>query len=248
MLRLMLDLRRPHLSKTLDPDGVAEQLSAGLPQIDESLMRRLAGGLEQIETLEHGLARLRDVRERARRFHQRDLRCVHAGGGSRASGRRCVSRRRRSRARRRIVRGVRAALEDTGASGRRSRGAAREAARRTSRGSAAEEHAIISSASWSSVAEVEALRGGVEGAAWAAARAARDHADRTAASAASALEAELITARAGAADRGACQRAEDELTGAEGLADQAEPGAGGSPRVPSAAARRDPTRRRRGGR
>src|SRR5207248_11773196 len=27
MLRLMLDLRRPHLSKTLDPDAVAEQLS-----------------------------------------------------------------------------------------------------------------------------------------------------------------------------------------------------------------------------
>jgi hypothetical protein len=48
MLRLMLDLRRPHLSKTLDPDGVAEQLSAGLPEIDDGLMRRLASGLEQL--------------------------------------------------------------------------------------------------------------------------------------------------------------------------------------------------------
>ena len=34
-------------------------------------MRRLAGGLEQLETLERHLARLRDVRERVRRFHQR---------------------------------------------------------------------------------------------------------------------------------------------------------------------------------
>ena len=71
MLRLMRDLRRPHLSKTLDPARVAEQLTVGLPEIDEDLMRRLAGGLEQLETLERGLARLRDVRERVRRFHQR---------------------------------------------------------------------------------------------------------------------------------------------------------------------------------
>jgi hypothetical protein len=71
MLRLMRDLRRPHLSKTLDPARVAEQLTVGLPAIDEDLMRRLAGGLEQLETLERGLARLRDVRERVRRFHQR---------------------------------------------------------------------------------------------------------------------------------------------------------------------------------
>ena len=61
MLRLMRDLRRPHLSKTLDPDRVAEQLTAGLPGVDEGLMRRLAGGLEQLETLERGLERLRDV-------------------------------------------------------------------------------------------------------------------------------------------------------------------------------------------
>ncbi len=71
MLRLMRDLRRPHLSKTLDPDRVAEQLTVGLPEIDEGLMRKLAGGLEQLETLERELERLRDVRERVRRFHQR---------------------------------------------------------------------------------------------------------------------------------------------------------------------------------
>ena len=71
MLRLMRDLRRPHLSKTLDPERVAAQLMIGLREVDEALMRKLAGGLEQLETLERGLAQLRDVRERMRRFHQR---------------------------------------------------------------------------------------------------------------------------------------------------------------------------------
>ncbi|MGH2970169.1 MAG: TIGR02680 family protein, partial [Solirubrobacteraceae bacterium] len=74
MLRLMLELRRPHLSKTLDPDGVAGMLSAGLPTVDDALMRRVAGGLEQLEALEQGLARLRAVRERARRFHEQTYR------------------------------------------------------------------------------------------------------------------------------------------------------------------------------
>ncbi len=43
MLRLMRDLRRPHLSKTLDPERVAAQLTVGLPEVDEALMRKLAG-------------------------------------------------------------------------------------------------------------------------------------------------------------------------------------------------------------
>ena len=84
MLRLMRDLRRPHLSKTLDPERVAAQLMIGLREVDEALMRRLAGGLEQLETLERGLAQLRDVRERMRRFHRvptahtRELPCASA--------------------------------------------------------------------------------------------------------------------------------------------------------------------------
>jgi uncharacterized protein (TIGR02680 family) len=215
MLRLMLDLRRPHLSKTLDPDGVARQLSAGLPQIDETLMRRLAGGLEQIETLEHGLARLRDVRERARRFHQRTY----------AAYTRAVVRERADAVRRsqtavesaaEVVREVTASLEAA-------QDQAQSAVSRRDRAEAdiarlsAEEHAIISSASWSSVAEVEALRGGVE-AQRAAAQAAREHAD-DAASAASAVEADLITAHAAALEEHA--RAEDELTRALALADRA---------------------------
>ena len=54
MLRLMRDLRRPHLSKTLDPERVAAQLTVGLPEVDATLMRKLAGGLEQLEHSSEG--------------------------------------------------------------------------------------------------------------------------------------------------------------------------------------------------
>ena len=87
MLRLMRELRRPHLSKTLDPDGVAEQLAAGLPEIDAQLMGRLAGGLEQLETLERGLApAARRPRARPPLPHA-DLRGLHPGGAARAGRR-----------------------------------------------------------------------------------------------------------------------------------------------------------------
>ena len=71
----------------------------------------------------------------------------------------------------------------------------------------AEEHALVTSAAWSSVAEVETLRELAQTQARAA-TAARRHAD-DAAAAASALEAELITARAATAERR--DRASDEL-------------------------------------
>jgi uncharacterized protein (TIGR02680 family) len=197
MLRLMRDLRKPHLSKTLDPDRVAEQLTVGLPEVDESLMRRLAGGLEQLETLERGLARLRDVRDRVRRFHQRTYN---------AYARAVV--RERADALRQAQTAVDNAAEQVRAT-RAELAAEREHAARaiSQRKSAeadvarlsAEEHAIISSAAWSSVAEVEALREHV-GAQARAATAAREHADAAAATA-GALEAELITARAAADDR-----------------------------------------------
>lgn len=215
MLRLMLELRRPHLSKTLDPDGVARQLSAGLPQIDERLMRRLAGGLEQIETLEQGLARLRDVRERARRFHQRTYAAY-----TRAVVRERADDVRQSQAA--VERSAERVHEVTATLATTRERAQAAIARRESAEAdvarlSAEEHAIISSASWSSVAEVEALRGGVE-AQQAAARTARSHAD-DATSAASGFEAELITARAAAVDERA--HAEDQLIGATALAEQA---------------------------
>jgi uncharacterized protein (TIGR02680 family) len=215
MLRLMRDLRKPHLSKTLDPDGVARQLSAGLPQIDESLMRRLAGGLEQIEVLEHGLARLRDVRERVRRFHQRTY-----GAYTRAIVRERSDDVRQSQT---AVESAAEAVRETTAALLATRERAEDAIGRRDGAEAdvarlsAEEHAIISSASWSSVAEVEALRAGAA-AQQAAAGAARRHAD-DAASTATGLEAELIAARAAAVEEHS--RAEEALTAALMLAEQA---------------------------
>ncbi|MEA2208336.1 MAG: hypothetical protein QOF54_813, partial [Solirubrobacteraceae bacterium] len=223
MLRLMLDLRRPHLSKTLDPDGVAEQLSAGLPEIDDGLMRRLAGGLEQLETLERSLARLRDVRERVRRFHQRTYSAyVRAAVRERADELRRAQTAVENAAEQ--LRATQAAF-DSERERAASAGAERDAAEATVERLAAEERALTSSAAWSSVAEVEAL-GGQAGSQRNAAAAAREHADSTAATA-GALEAELITARAAATDQR--EQAESdladllELSERAGLAKRAEP-------------------------
>jgi uncharacterized protein (TIGR02680 family) len=215
MLRLMLDLRRPHLSKTLDPDAVAEQLSAGLPQIDDDLMRRLAGGLEQLETLERSLARLRDVRERVRRFHQRTYSAyVRAVVRERADG-----LRRAQTAVEKAAEQLRATQTSLDAERERAgrAGAERDAAESAVEQLTAEERALTSSEAWSSVAEVEAL-GGQAAAQRNAARSAREHADSTAQSAA-ALEAELITARAVVADQRV--RAEADLDDALALAERA---------------------------
>jgi uncharacterized protein (TIGR02680 family) len=215
MLRLMLDLRRPHLSKTLDPDGVAEQLSAGLPDIDDDLMRRLAGGLEQLETLERGLARRRDVRERVRRFHQRTYSAyVRAVVRERAD-----DLRRAQTAVEKAAEQLRATQASLNAERERAEraGAERDAAESAVERLAAEERALTSSEAWSSVAEVEAL-GGQAAAQRNAARTAREHADSTAESA-GALEAELITARAAAADQR--ERAEGDLGDALALAERA---------------------------
>ena len=38
MLTLMLELRRPHLSKALDPSGVTRLLSGALPEVDHDLI------------------------------------------------------------------------------------------------------------------------------------------------------------------------------------------------------------------
>jgi uncharacterized protein (TIGR02680 family) len=196
MLRLMRDLRRPHLSKTLDPERVAAQLTVGLPEVDEALMRRLAGGLEQLETLERGLARLRDVRERVRRFHQRTYSAyARAVVRERADGLRQAQTAVDGAAER--LRMARAELESeleraTSASGER------DAAQARLERLSAEEHALVGSAAWSSVAEVETLRELAHTQARAA-TAARRHADDASATA-SALEAELITARAAAAE------------------------------------------------
>ncbi len=215
MLRLMLELRRPHLSKTLDPDGVAAQLSAGLPEVDDGLMRRLAGGLEQLETLERALARLRDVRERVRRFHQRTYSAyARAVVRDRADALRqaetaVASVAERLRATRAACAGERAAESLAAAD--------RDAAEADVMRLTAEERALMTSGEWSSVEAVEALRR--EAAAQGnAAGQAREHAE-TAAAAAAGREGDWIAADAAA--REARDRAEADLTEALGLADRA---------------------------
>jgi uncharacterized protein (TIGR02680 family) len=218
MLRLMRDLRRPHLSKTLDPDRVATQLAIGLPEIDEALMRKLAGGLEQLETLERGLARLRDVRERVRRFHQRTYSAyARAAVRERADALRQANTAVERAAER--LRAVAAALADERERAQRAT-EQRDAAQARLDALSAEEHALVTSAAWSSVAEVETLRELAQTQARAA-TAARGHADDAAASA-GALEAELITARAAAAERRT--QAGDELDSLLALAAEAELG------------------------
>ena len=197
MLRLMRDLRRPHLSKTLDPDRVAEQLTIGLPEVDDVLMRRLAGGLEQLETLERGLARLRDVRERVRRFHQRTYNAyARAVVRERADSLRQAHTAVDNAAEQ--LRATRAELELEHKRAERAI-AERDAAEADVARLTAEEHALISSAAWSSVAEVEALREHAA-AQQRATTVAAEHA-RAAAATASALEAELLAAQAAAAEQ-----------------------------------------------
>jgi uncharacterized protein (TIGR02680 family) len=207
MLRLMRDLRRPHLSKTLDPDRVAEQLTIGLPEIDDTLMRHLAGGLEQLETLERDLERLRDVRDRVRRFHQRTYSAyARAAVRERADTVRQAQTAVDNAAE--AMRATRTQLEHEAAH------AEQAGQRRTSTDAdlvrlAAEEHALISSHAWSSVAEIEALRGHAE-TQRRAAESARARADDASARA-SEQEAELITADAAAVGQRESAGAELEL-------------------------------------
>jgi len=215
MLRLMRDLRRPHLSKTLDPERVAAQLTIGLPEVDEALMRKLAGGLEQLETLERGLARLRDVRERVRRFHQR----TYSAYARAAVRERAEALRQANTAVEGAADRLRAAAADLATERERAERATeqRDAAQIRLDSLTAEEHALVTSAAWSSVAEVETLRELAQTQARAA-TAARRHADDVAA-AAGVLEAELITARAATAERQ--NRASEELDSLLALAAEA---------------------------
>jgi len=209
MLALMLELRRPHLSKTLNPDAVASLLSAGLPSVDEALMRRLAGGLEQLDTLEQALARLRSTSERLRGFHERTYR-----GYLRAVVRERGERLRRSQTRfddaAEALRAARRALEEAREDVERLR-SERASADKAILRLEGEMQAIVGSAEWGSIAEVQAL---AERAAAQAghATARRESADEAAAAAA-ALEAERIAATAAAA--------EDKAAAEAGLAELA---------------------------
>ncbi len=74
MITLMLELRRPHLSKALNPREVTQLLSASLPEVDHQLMRRLGDGLDQLEEMRSVLQRMRDAHGRLGDFHEQTYR------------------------------------------------------------------------------------------------------------------------------------------------------------------------------
>jgi len=196
MLRLMLELRRPHLSKNLNPDAVAELLAAGLPAVDEALMRRLAGGLEQLDTLEQDLARLRTTAARLRQFHERTYRS-YLRAIVRDRGERLRRSHTRFDAAADAVRGVRRTLAEAEAQTERlseERLAIEQAIVRLE----GEMQAILGSTEWGSIAEVQALA--AHATAQARAAAARAESAVEAAETATTLEAEHIASAAVAAD------------------------------------------------
>src|SRR5215216_276926 len=68
MISLLLELRRPHLSKSLDAAQVGRLLTGSLPEIDHDLMRRLGEGLEQLDDLQDALRSREAVRDRVEQF------------------------------------------------------------------------------------------------------------------------------------------------------------------------------------
>ncbi len=190
MLELMRQLRRPHLSKSLDPAGVATMLASGLPAVDDALLRRLAGGLEQLEALEAGLARTRANRTRLKSFHDRTYRAYAQ-----------ALVRERGQALRSADGAARTAADALRTAASRAQSLADEEARlraeqeqRQAEVTAldGEERALVTSAAWASVAEVAQLGRSVQ-AERAAAAARRDAASEAAAEVVAA-EADLVTA------------------------------------------------------
>lgn len=155
MVSLLLELRRPHLSKSLDGRQVAALLSGSLPEIDHDLMRRLGDGLEQLDDLQAALRSLEAVRERVEEFNRSAYR-----GYARA-----VIRDRADRLRRADT------AYGTASAARRTTEGALEAARSEALATAheltaaraqrdsleGEREALLSSPEWASVSEVEQL-------------------------------------------------------------------------------------------
>ena len=221
MLELMRQLRRPHLSKSLDPAGVAAMLASGLPAVDDGLLRRLASGLEQLEALERGLARIRANRTRLRSFHDRTYR-AYAQALVRERGQALRSADTAARAAAEALRDATARAESLRDDEARlaEEQAARQAQLTALEG---EERALVTSAAWASVAEVAQLGRSVH--AERATAAARREAATEAVAELVGGEAQLVTATAAVenAAAGAGERLDDvdAIARAAGLAARA---------------------------
>ena len=178
MLTLMLELRRPHLSKALDPSGVTRLLTAALPEVDHDLIRRLGDGLEQLEDMRRALDRLRRAHRRLERFIT-DTYSAYARAVLRERGDELRSAETAyENAARRHREALDAATEAESEAERlmSELGAAREAAERAEGALTA----LLQSPEWRSVEAVEQLARRAERQS-AAARTAREHADHASA-------------------------------------------------------------------
>jgi len=178
MLTLMLELRRPHLSKALDPSGVTRLLSAALPEVDNDLIRRLGDGLEQLEEMRRSIERLRRAHRRLTRFVA-DSYSAYARAVLRERG---DALRRAETAYENAARRHRDALDAAGEARGETERIAVELACAQQEVERAEGAltALLQSPEWQSVEAVEQLARRAERQAEAA-RAARDHADHAAA-------------------------------------------------------------------
>jgi len=62
VVRLLLSLRKPQLSQTLDPQELSTRLTEALPELDRDAVLRVSGRLDQLDRLRAEAAELREVR------------------------------------------------------------------------------------------------------------------------------------------------------------------------------------------
>ncbi len=68
IVRLLLSLRKPQLSQTLDPQELSARLTEALPELDRDAVLRVSGRLDQLDRLRAEAAELREVRSAVEAF------------------------------------------------------------------------------------------------------------------------------------------------------------------------------------
>jgi len=68
IVRLLLSLRKPQLSQTLDPQELSARLTEALPELDRDAVLRVSGRLDQLDRLRTEAAALREVRNAVESF------------------------------------------------------------------------------------------------------------------------------------------------------------------------------------
>ena len=68
VIRLLLSLRKPQLSQTLDPHELSDRLTEALPELDRDVVLRVSARLDQLDALREETATLREVSQAVARF------------------------------------------------------------------------------------------------------------------------------------------------------------------------------------